>query len=154
MWKALTIADLKSSFEVDELDLFSTHGTDGELPERAPEILEDVTAHVLGCIASCGRNKEMPEDESLIPDAYHYHALAMARYRLLSSLDYCDVSENRKNDNKEAVLFFKDVAKCVYRPEPPEVPRKNNAPSEKPLPGAEVVSSRPKITGRDNLSGL
>lgn len=153
MWKPLTIRKLKSSLLADELELFSEEGTDAELLERAPGILEDVTDHVLGCIVSFDRNK-MPEDETLIPKAYHFHALAMARFRLLTALPYCEVSEDRKDENDDAIDFFKEVAKGTYRPEPPEVPRKNKAPSQKPLPGAQVVTSRKKITGRDNLSGL
>lgn len=153
MWKALTIDDLKSALNSDELDLYSKHAADVDVPDRAPEILEQVVAQVRADIASCERN-QLSTDETLIPEGYHANALAIARYRLLSTIPYCEISEARAEEYKMAVKFFDSVALCKRRPEAPADARDNQAASEKPLPGAQVVTSRPKITGRENLSGL
>lgn len=153
MWKTLTIDDLKSALNSAELDIYNTTSADAEVPDRAPEIIEQVIAQVRGDIASFDRNT-MSVDETLIPTAYHANALAIIRYRVLSTLPFCDISDARTEEYKTAVKFFDGVATGKRRPEAPADARPNEAPSEKPLPGAQVVHSRPNITGRANLSGL
>lgn len=153
MWKPLTIDDLKSALNSEELETYSTHAADAGVPDRAPEILEQVVAQVRADIASCTRNR-LSRDETLLPEGFHAHALAIARYRLLATLPYMEISEARTEEYRAALKFFDSVATCKRRPEAPADARENEAASEMPLPGAQVVHSRPDITGRANLSGL
>lgn len=152
-WIPLTIADLKTSLNSQEVESYSTALADTEMPVRADEILAQVVQQIRDDIASYQLNVLSVEDD-LIPDGYSYHALALARYRLLSSLPYCEITESRKEEYKEAIKFFDSVANGKRRPEQPDNPRDITAAPDRPRPGAQVVSSRTNIVGRENLSGL
>lgn len=154
-WKTITVADLKSALNAEELDIYSTHSADATNPSRADEIVTAVIQQVRGDIASCERNR-LSLDSALIPEGYVTNALAIARYRLLSTLPYCTISDSRTKEYDTAIKFFDSVAMCKRRPEsPPEdESRETEAAPDKPRPSAQTVSSRPSITGRSNLSGL
>ena len=153
-WITITTDDLKSALNAEELEIYSTHAADATDVDRADDIVLSIISQVRGDIATCSRNK-LSIDPSLIPDAYVTNALAIARYRLLSTLPYCTISDSRTREYDTAVRFFDSVAKATRRPEPPSPDqiRDNTAPTYRPQ-SAQVVSSRTKITGRSNMSGL
>lgn len=152
-WRQLTITDLKGALNANELDSYSSAQSDAHLPARAEGILANVVQQIREDIASYELN-DLSVETDYIPEGYHYHALAIARHRLLSSLPYFEVTEARELEYKEAIKFFDSVASGKRRPEKPANARDNTAAAPTRLGGAQVATSRPKITGRANLSGL
>ncbi|MGJ8674060.1 phage protein Gp36 family protein [Rubritalea sp.] len=152
-WEELTINDLKGALNATELDAYSTEFADEAVPERALEILEQVVQQVRGDITSHSLNT-MSVDDALIPEAYHAHALAIVRYKLLATLPYVEITKAREKEYDQANKFFESVAVGKRRPEAAADARDNTAADERPSSGAQVVTSRPRITGRDNMAGL
>lgn len=118
-----------------------------------PGILDEVAAQVRLAIGSCSRNT-LSRNEKAIPLSFRGHAHALARYALLNYLPHCAPGEGRTKEYETAVTFLKNVATCVIRPEPADDARPNESPQASSAASAEVLHSRPNISGRQNLSGL
>jgi phage gp36-like protein len=118
----------------------------GDTPvDRVPGILSDVTALVRSYIASCERNV-MDADSTLIPRMALHHALAIARWRVLTALPKYAPGEARKEEYEKAILFLEEMAKCKIMP-----PRPLNPET---MPGTPQTSNSPRVSGRPRRYGL
>lgn len=150
-WITLTPADLKSAMTAAEVQAFGTTVTDGEPDDRVIPILADLVQEIRGYIASWTQNT-LSTDETLIPATFKSKALALARWRLLSTIRGVPIGENRKLEYEKAETFFRDVARGIIRPEKaddavtPDVPSQNPAGAEWCAPGLR--------TGRERMNGL
>ncbi len=144
-WITITEDDLKTALTVKEREIFGM-GVSGTSPvDRVPGILSDVTALVRSYIASCERNV-MDADPTLIPRMALHHALAIARWRVLTSLPKYVPGDARKEEYDRAISFLEEMAKCKVMP-----PRPLN-----PEPSATTpqTSNSPRVTGRRRRYGL
>jgi phage gp36-like protein len=144
-WVAITEDDLKTALTVKEREIFGM-GVGGDTPtDRVPGILSDVTALVRSYIASCERNV-MDVDSTLIPRMALHHALAIARWRVLTALPKYVPGDARKEEYERAIAFCEELAKCKIMP-----PRPLNPET---MPGTPQTSNSPRVNGRPRRYGL
>ena len=84
-WVTITEEEIKTAMTAKERDIFGMTVVDGTPSDRVPAILSDVTALVRSYIGSCERNL-LDANAALIPRMAMHHALAIARWRLLTSI--------------------------------------------------------------------
>jgi phage gp36-like protein len=143
-WATLTEVDLKTAMTSLEREIFGKTVVDGALTDRVPGILQDVTALVRSYIATCDRNI-LSLDTTMIPLMTHHHALAIARWRVLTSIPKYNPGEPRKEEYTEAIKFLEGLAKCSPRPPAPLVPATTitTAPTfNRPM----IVSNAPRFS--------
>lgn len=138
-WIPITEDDLKNALTVKERDIFGM-AVSGDTPtDRVPGILSDVTALVRSYIASCERNV-MDVDASLIPRMAMHHALAIARWRVLTTLPKYVPGDARKEEYERAMTFFEEMAKCKVMPPRPLNPEAGTSTPQ--------TSNSPRVKGR------
>lgn len=150
-WIPITEADILTALTAQERSIFGT-GAAGNTPtDRVPGILEDVTALVRSYIASCDRNV-MAADTATIPRMAMHHALAIARWRILTALPKYVPGEARKEEYERAISFFEEMAKCKIMPPRPlnpepvaETPHSSNSP---------MIKGRRRDYGREAQDGI
>lgn len=138
-WVEITETELKHSMTSLERDVFGKTVVDGAPSDRVPGILCDVTAMVRSYIASCERNV-MDADVNLIPRMAMHHALAICRWRLLTTIPKYNPGEPRKEEYDRAISFLEEMAKCKIMP-----PRSINP---QPAPDTPQSSNGPRICAR------
>ena len=138
-WVTITEEEIKTAMTAKERDIFGMTVVDGTPSDRVPGILSDVTALVRSYIGSCERN-QLDANAELIPRMAMHHALAIARWRLLTSIPKYAPGDARKEEYDRAIIFLEDMAKCKVMP-----PRPLNPEGEMSTP---QVSNSPQITGR------
>jgi hypothetical protein len=153
-WITLGLVDLKSAMTPDEINRFGKSGVDANPDDRAEVILADLVNEIRGYIVAAPSRNQLSEDTTLIPGSMKAKALAIARWRVLATIPGYQPGDTRKLEYEKADTFFMNVAKGIIRPEPPPDAVTNPTPLEKPEASASVVSSRPLITGRENMGGL
>lgn len=116
-WVRLTVDDLLSAMTEREVNDFGKVSSSASVPDRVRPILDDLTQEILGYIGSTTQNT-LSADPTLIPGEFKSRALAIARWRVLTSIPGYDPREARKLEYQSADSFFKDVAKGVIRPRP------------------------------------
>lgn len=138
-WVEISEVELKHSLTSLEREIFGKTVVDGSPADRVPGILGDVTALVRSYISSCERN-QLDQNTNLIPRMAMHHALAIARWRLLTTIPKYNPGEPRKEEYEKAISFFEEMAKCKIMP-----PKSLN-----PQSSAEVISisNSPHICGR------
>lgn len=137
-WVALSETDLQGAMTAKERDIFGMTVVDGAPSDRVPGILSDVTALVRSYIASCERNV-MDVDSTLIPRMAVHHALAIARWRLLTALPKYAPGDARKEEYERAIGFLEEMAKCKIMP-----PRSLNPEG---VPTTPQTSNSPLVRG-------
>lgn len=144
-WINLTEADLTNALTSKERDVFGM-AVSGDTPtDRVPGILSDVTSLVRSYIASCERNV-MDADVTHIPRMAMHHAIAIARWRLLTALPKYVPGDARKEEYERAMTFFEEMAKCKIMP-----PRPLNPEA---VPETPQTSNSPRINARRRRYGL
>jgi hypothetical protein len=121
-WATLTEVDLKTAMTSLEREIFGKTVVDGALTDRVPGI-----------------------DTTMIPLMTHHHALAIARWRVLTSIPKYNPGEPRKEEYTEAIKFLEGLAKCSPRPPAPLVPATTitTAPTfNRPM----IVSNAPRFS--------
>ena len=144
-WITITEQDVTGSFTVKEREVFGT-AVSGDTPvDRVPLIITNVIALVRSYIASCERNV-MDVDTTLIPSMAMHHAVAIARWRVLTALPKYVPGDARKQEYDNAIKFFENMAKCEVRPPRPLNPETSaNTPQ---------TSNSPRVNGRPRRYGL
>lgn len=150
-WILLTPARLKSKMTSKEVTDFGKSVTDGEPDDRIIPILASVSQDVRGRIKSWTQNT-VSADDTLIPAEFEMHALALARWEVLTSIPGYQPGSARETSYKDATAFFRDVARGINRPEPADDAVSPEVPSEKPA-GAQWTAPGTR-TGRDRMNGL
>jgi len=150
-WVTLTVDDILGAMTSREREDFGKVSTTLTVPDRVAPILVDLVAEIRGYIASHAGNT-LSSDTSRIPPSFRARALAIARWRVLTSIPNYQPGEARKLEWEAAEKFFRSVAEGDIRPEsdPDSV-----APAAAPAQPAGVQhSAPPSRTGRSRMNGL
>lgn len=148
-WRALNRNDVLSGMAQLELDSFNDVGEGETITDRLDIILTHVTAEIRSYIASDERNI-LTEDATLLPHATHHAAVAIVRFRLMSSIAGEVPSEVRKREYDDAQTFLRDIASGKIRISKPAQSAAADAVYNQPSP---AISARPRQLTRDNMSG-
>ena len=151
-WLPLTPDDILSQTTLRERDDFSKTSPGVAVPDRLLPILTNLVAEVRGNIASHS-GATLSADPLLIPPAFMAHAIAIGRWRMLTSIPGYNPGESRKLDYETAVTFFRDVAKGINRPEAAADATTPSVPSAA-LSNVEIVSAPGSRTGRARMDGI
>lgn len=151
-WKPLTEEDALSGMTQRERDDFAKTSVGFSVSDRLLPIIDDLVAEVRGNIATWSPNT-LSADSRLIPPSFKAKAVALLRWRLLTTIPGYNPGEARKLDYEKAETFFRDVAKGTIRPEPADDAVSTAVPTEKPS-RVEIVSSPGGRTGRARMNGI
>lgn len=142
LWIPLLAEDLNDVMQTAESDLAPTVET----------VLENLTAEIRGMIATWSPNT-LSADATLIPPSVKARALAIARWRILTSVPNYEPDDARKLEYEAAEKFMLLIATGKFRPEPADDAAPTTVPTEKPA-GVQIVSGPGSRTGRDRMSGM
>jgi len=151
-WTLLTEDDVLSGMTQRERDDFAKTSVGGNVTDRLVPIMSDLVAEIRGYISTWIPNT-ISADVAKIPPSFKAKAVAIARWRVLTSIPGYQPGDARKMEYEKADSFFLAVAKGTIRPEPADDAVTTGTPSETPS-GIEVVSAPPKRTGRKKMNGL
>ena len=152
MWTTLTDNDVLSGMTQRERDDFAKTSTSEEVPDRLKPILENLVAEIRGYVATWSPNT-LSADTTKIPGSFKARAIALARWRVLTSIPGYQPGDARKLEWEKAEDFLMAVAKGTIRPEPADDATPTDVPSERPS-GVEIVSSPGSRTGRTRMDGI
>lgn len=147
-WRALTAEDVHSAMSEPEVTAFTTKLLVGGQADPLEEIVAQVTLEVREAIRSC-RDNSLHATASYLPEGCIRHAVAMARFRLLTRVGD-EISEERKMEYREAQGYLKEVSACKRYVEDPDGEESGQAPSPTP----KVVSARTRRFGRSDQDGI
>ena len=151
-WCLLIEDDVLSGMTQRERDDFARTASGVAVTDRLIPILADLVAEIRGYITTWSPNT-ISADATKIPPSFKAKAIAIARWRVLTSIPGYQPGDARKLEYEKADSFFLSVAKGAIRPEPADDAITTATPSEKPS-SVEVVSSRPPRTGASKMNGL
>jgi phage gp36-like protein len=145
-WIPLTAADVKLSADEKEVILALSEEAGGDPFLSA---LESAINEVRGYIAAWRLNTL--GQQGLIPDTLKDCTLALARYKLLNLPGAgALITEDRRNEYKDAIALCRSVAKGEFSVETPD----DAIISTTPAGTVEVVSAPERRFTRDKLDGL
>lgn len=143
-WVTLLAADLESTMTASEREDFAQSDVSVAMPDRAVVIASDLVAEIRGLIRGASGNS-LSTNPALIPPEFKARALALGRWRLLTTIPGYQPGEARKLEYEKADAFFAKVAEGKIRPQ---------APDDAPVSGAVGASgswnSENKFLGRMN----
>ena len=151
-WTALSANDLLSSLTTREREDFGKTSVAVGVPDRVIPILADLTAEIRGYIGSHSTNT-LSADATLIPPEFKAKALAIARWRVLTTIPGYQPGEARKLEYEKADAFFISVAKGTIRPTPATDAIASEVPNSTPAP-APRITARTRNFGRDQQDGI
>lgn len=151
-WNTLTEDDVLSGMTQRERDDFAKTSVGGNVTDRLVPIMSDLVAEIRGYITTWSPNT-ISADATKIPPSFKAKAIAIARWRVLTSIPGYQPGEARKLEYEKADSFFLSVAKGTIRPEPADDAVVTDTPSETPS-GIEVVSAPGSRTGRIRMNGI
>jgi hypothetical protein len=123
-----------------------------DVTDRVIPILADLVNEVRGYIGSHAQNT-LSANPLLIPSEFVAKAMAIARWRVLTSIPNYKPGEARKDEYDKADAFFLMVAKGTIRPRPAPDAEANPVPEGKPHP-APKINARKRRFGRDQQEGI
>ena len=144
-WTTLTTDDLADAMTATELGKFTGAAVD------ATAILGNLVAEVRGMIASHPTNS-LSADATKIPPSMKGHALAIARWRVLTAIPGYQPGNAREKEYDTATEYFRQVARGLIRPEGADDAQATEAPGEKPA-GVDWTAPGGR-TGRTKMDGL
>jgi hypothetical protein len=112
-WIELTEPDITARLSVNELETWNDAGQDaGSEISRIPGIIIQAVGLVRGRVASCRDNQLGAA--GLIPEELLWAAATLAKYMMLNSIPASgqDVSEGRKEEERQAYSMLDQAAKC------------------------------------------
>ena len=151
-WVALSVFNLLSAMTDREVEDFGKVSVKVSVPDRVTPILADLVNEIRGYVGSHSRNT-LSADPLLIPSEFVAKAMAIARWRVLTSIPGYKPGEARKDEYDKADAFFTSVAKGTIRPRPAPDAEANPVPAETPA-GVQVVSGPGSRTGRQRMDGI
>lgn len=148
-WITLTTEHIRRSLTGAELSAVQTTALGEGQSDPLPATLDGVVKEIRGYVSACERNTL--GDGETIPDELLDAAIAIARWRALTRLPVARLAtEQRREENDAAVRLLREVAACRFRIAQPATASAENLASG----GAQVISSRTRITKGSDLSGL
>lgn len=150
-WITLTTAAIETRLTEPELGALTSAATvTGQTKEGLiAGAVEAVTAEVRGYVAACSTNTLGPA--GTIPYELESSALALVRRYLFTRLPRMKAlfDEIRQKECEDALQRLRDTAACRFAIVPPE-----EAGPQAGSGGVTLISHRPRIAGRKELSGL
>lgn len=150
-WSALTVADIETRLTEPEVSALTSAATvAGQTKESLiAGAVEAVTAEVRGYVAACNVNVLGPT--GTIPVELESSALALIRRYLFTRLPRMKslFDEIRQKECEDALQRLRDTAGCRFAIVPPD-----EAGPQAGSGGVTLISSRQRIAGRKELSGL
>ena len=150
-WVALTVSDLLSVMTDREVNDFGKVSTTLTVPDRVIPILADLVQEIRGYTGSHAGNT-LSADPLLIPAEFKAKALAIARWRVLTSIPGYN-PETRKLEYEKADAFFTAVAKGTIRPRPAPDAEVNPVPQDRPYPSPKIRARKRRFS-RDQQDGI
>lgn len=150
-WTPLTVDDLLSALTSREREDFARTSVEVTVPDRAAPILADLVAEIRGYIVSHSPNS-ISADAALIPPSFKARAVALARWRLLTTIPGYAPGDARKLEYEKADTFFQDVAKGKIRPETADDAITPDVPGATPS-NVEIITGPGSRTGRERMDG-
>jgi phage gp36-like protein len=132
-----------SSPELDAYNLAAISVGQDPLAEITETAVQEARAH----IADCASNTLAAG--STVPERVIHHILAIIRFRMLTRVDGV-VGDDRRTEYRDAKRFFERIAECKVTIEAPTGATEASGAT----PSTETLSTRVRIAGRDQLSGL
>lgn len=151
-WETLTEEDAMSGMTQRERDDFAKTSVGTSVTDRLLPIIKNLVAEIRGNIATWSPNT-LSADTTLIPPSFKGNAIALLRWKLLTSIPGYAPGKAREKDYDTATAYFRDVAKGIIRPEPADDAVQTKVPTEKPS-HVEIVSSPGSRTGRSRMNGI
>lgn len=151
-WVNLTAEDLLGTMTSRERTGFGTVSSTNAVPDRVMPILIDLVAEIRGYIGSHARNT-LSADADLIPGEFKAKALAIARWRVLTTLPKYDPGDARKDEYDKADAFFTSVAKGNIRPRPAPDAEENPVPEMTSYPSPKIIARKRRFS-RDFQDGI
>jgi phage gp36-like protein len=150
-WNALTVEDIATRLTETEMGALTTAATGAGQTKEAliAAAVDAVTAEVRGYVAACSRN--VLGAEGTIPYELESSALALVRRYLFTRLPRMKslYDELRQRETEDALQRLRDTAACRFAIVPPE-----EAGPQAGSGGVQLISSRQRIAGRKETSGL
>jgi hypothetical protein len=147
-WITITEDDLRSAITGPEDSAIRTAALADGQADPYESAKAQVTAMFRNAIRS-GPGNQLDPDESTLPAAAIFHAVAKLRYRLLTRFASELLDDDRRTENKEAESWLKDVRRGIEKIEQP-----GDAPAAINAPKITVLSNNERQATRENLSGL
>ena len=151
-WVALSVTSLLSAMTDREVEDFGKVSVKVSVPDRVIPILADLVNEIRGYIGSHSRNT-LSADPLLIPSEFVAKAMAIARWRVLTSIPNYKPGDARKDEYDKADAFFVSVAKGTIRPRPAPDAEANPVPEGKAHPSPKI-NARKRRYGRDQQDGI
>lgn len=150
-WVTLTADDLEGVMTAEEKLLAQIDAGDAS-PDRVIPVMANLVAEIRSMISTWSPNT-ISEDTTKIPPGFVGRALAIAKWRVLTSIPDYQPDDARKLEYESAEKFFLLVAQGKIRPEPAADAVVTAVPTEKPS-GVEIISSPGSRTGRTRMDGI
>lgn len=146
-WTTISESDLKEQLSGAELAAYRRAALADDQADPIAGILDGVVEEVRGRIAANRDN--ILADGVTIPASLIHHAIAIARYRLITRLPVTP-SDARRAEYEDAMAVLRDIAAGKFSVEVPVT-----ADDEKRQGASvQVVTERPRQATRSNMSGI
>ncbi len=151
MWVEITETDVKAAgLTGPELNAARTAAPADGVTDTFAYVRDRVVREVRGRVKACSRNSQLGP-EGTIPDECLEHALALLVARLARRIPKGVIlTEQRRDAEKDALAFFRDVAACDVVIEPPETVGDETTAA----PIAEVIDVPARRASRSRNAGL
>lgn len=148
-WITLAESDVQTRLAGAELTALKTVALSSGQTNPLPEIISEVIQEVRGRVAGCQNNRL--GDGATIPSELKSAALAMIRYRLATRLPVSSLlTDDRREENKQAISTLGAVARCEFRIEQPATPSTQVIAG----PATQLASSSKRRATRHSMKGL
>jgi phage gp36-like protein len=144
-WVVLTEADVTRAMAGPEATGYRAELLASGETDPLPGIVASVVAEVRDSVRSCAKNVLPLRTDTIPPGAVH-HAVAIARYRLLTRTGM-DVGEDRRREWEAAGRFLERIARCEQYVEPDEDAAGSPGSTLKMVSGNERQMTRSKMRG-------
>jgi phage gp36-like protein len=141
-WITISEDAIRSKLAAVELQALRTAALADGQADPLPEIVARTVDEVRGYIGACERNRLGPA--GTIPAQLESAALAIVRYRLATRLPVRTLlTEERKEEQRDALTLLRDVAACRYAVEQPD----EAGPERLAIGGTPKIIPRPATAG-------
>lgn len=146
-WTTLSASDVQTRFAGAEYDALKTKALASGLTDLVPKIIGEVVALIRGYVAACATNN-LSAGET-IPGNLKSTALDIIRWEMLNRLGL-KVADDRATAYREALRRLEKVAACAFAVDAPDEPTQDTQSGG----GVSLISSRDRLTRRDQMAGL
>lgn len=146
-WITLSINDVKTRLAGAEVEALQEAALAVGQADPLPEIIRQAIIEVRGYVAACRENTLGAGDT--IPEELKSAALDLIRHRVCTRLPVQLLTEERKEEYRNALTLLRDAAACRFTLEQPATASTAVLPSPKPS-----IKSRPLSFDRQSQDGV